>query len=312
MTFLTSVDEAVRNCMTHDYDVIVSDISMPGKTGFEFLELLKEMDRTKDIPVIIMTGLQEKELKARALQIGATDLLNKPVPREDLLARLQNSIKLKTYLDEITDHKNQLEQRVYERTRELEETRLQVIHRLGRAAEYKDNETGMHVIRMSKYSEALGLKYGLSAVECKLILDAAPMHDIGKIGIPDKVLLKPGKLDPEEWAIMKAHVDIGVDILSGDDSELIKTARTIALHHHEKWDGSGYPSGLKGNEISIEGRIVALCDVFDALTSERPYKKAWPIEEATRLIKEQKASHFDPILVDYFFEILPEILEIKK
>lgn len=311
MTFLTSVEDAMRNCLVNDYDAIVSDVSMPGKTGFDLLQNLKENDQTKDIPIVIMTGSDDRELKKRALLLGAADLLSKPVPREDLLARLQNCIQLKTYVDKINEHKNLLERRVKERTRELEDTRIQVIRRLGRAGEFKDNETGMHVVRMSKYSAALGEKIGMGARECNLLLDAAPMHDIGKIGIPDRVLLKPGKLDPEEWKLMKTHVDIGVDILSGDDSEILKTARVIAEHHHEKWDGSGYPKGLKGTEISIEGRIVAICDVFDALTSKRPYKEPWSVEEATKFVEDQKGKHFDPTLIDHFMKILPDILEIK-
>ena len=312
MTFLSSAEEALRNCHVNDYDVLVTDFLMPGKDGFALLQTLRNTERTKDIPIVILTGANERELKSRALQMGATDLLNKPVDREDLLARLQNCLRLKTYLDEINANNAILGQKVKERTKELEETRLQVIWRLSRAAEFKDNETGMHVIRMSRYSALLASRSGMKKNECDLLLHAAPMHDIGKIGIPDHVLLKPGKLNPEEWEVMKTHVTIGADILSGDDSDLLRLARTVVLEHHEKWDGSGYPFGLKGTEISLAGRIVSLCDVFDALTSKRPYKHAWTIEETMNFIGAQKGIHFDPILVDHFKEMLPDILDIRE
>jgi response regulator RpfG family c-di-GMP phosphodiesterase len=199
-----------------------------------------------------------------------------------------------------------------ERNRQLEETRQEIIQRLGRAAEYRDNETGMHVVRMSHFSEALAKKANLSKEQCDLILQASPMHDVGKIGIPDNVLLKPGKLVGEEWTKMQSHVEVGAAILSGSDSPLMQLAEEIAATHHEKYDGTGYPNGLKGEEISIEGRIVPICDVFDALTSVRPYKKAWTVEDAINLIKKEKGKHFDPDLVDKFVSILPEILEIRE
>ncbi len=199
-----------------------------------------------------------------------------------------------------------------ERNRQLEKTRQEIIQRLGRAAEYRDNETGMHVVRMSHFSEALAKKANLSKEQCDLILQASPMHDVGKIGIPDNVLLKPGKLVGEEWTKMQTHVEVGASILSGSDSKLMQLAEEIAATHHEKYDGTGYPKGLKGEEISIEGRIVPICDVFDALTSERPYKKAWTVEDAMELIKKEKGKHFDPDLVDHFVSILPEILDIKE
>ena len=199
-----------------------------------------------------------------------------------------------------------------ERNRQLEKTRQEIIQRLGRAAEYRDNETGMHVVRMSHFSEALAKKANLSKEQCDLILQASPMHDVGKIGIPDNVLLKPGKLEGEEWTKMQTHVEVGASILSGSDSKLMQLAEEIAMTHHEKYDGTGYPNGLKGEEISIEGRIVPICDVFDALTSVRPYKKSWTVEDAVELLKKEKGKHFDPDLVDKFVSILPEILEIRE
>lgn len=204
--------------------------------------------------------------------------------------------------------------RVIERERaqhELEKTRFQIIRRLGRAGEYRDNETGMHVLRMSKVCYLLAIASGLSESHAEQILNASPMHDVGKIGIPDNILLKNGKLDGNEWEIMKTHAEIGGDIIGDSDSGLIKMARLIALNHHEKWDGSGYPNGLKGEAIPIEGRIAAICDVFDALTSERPYKKAWSIEEGVTFINDQSEKHFDPELVRLFNELLPDILAVR-
>ncbi len=311
MSFVDDADTALQNCFNNDYDVIVSDISMPGKSGFEFLKVLKGEDRTKDIPVVFMTGLEDENLKNKALEMGATDLLDKQLPIPDLLARIDNCIRAKISIDEIKSKNRLLEKKVLDSSSELQETRMQVIRLLGRAAEFKDNETGMHAVRMAKFSALLGRQAGLTEEQCDLIHKTAPMHDIGKIGIPDNVLLKPGKLEFDEREIMKKHVIIGADILSGGNSEVIHTARLIVLHHHEKWNGRGYPFGLKENEISIEGRIVALCDVFDALTSNRPYKDAWPFEKAVQFIEEQKGIHFDPKLVEHFKVILPEIQAIK-
>ena len=197
------------------------------------------------------------------------------------------------------------------RTAELAKTRHQIIRRLGRAAEYKDNETGNHVIRMSHYSRLIAQAAGLSAANVDLLFYAAPMHDVGKIGIPDRIMLKPGKLDEEEWGVMREHPDMGAEIIGDHEDELLQAARSVALTHHEKWDGTGYPKGLKGEEIPIFGRIVAIADVFDALTSERPYKKAWSVEAALEMIDEGVGKHFDPDLMPALKAALPEMLEIK-
>lgn len=312
MTFAGSVNEALQKTLAGDFDAIVSDIAMPGGDGFKLLQALRGFDRTKDTPIVMLTGMDDKGLKRRALELGATDLLCKPVDREELLARLTSCLRLKSYVDDIKTYNVRLEKTVKERTKELHDTRLQIIRRLGRAGEYRDNETGMHVIRMSHYAVRLGRRAGMSEGELEVLLNASPMHDIGKIGIPDNILLKPGKLNSKEWEIMKTHAAIGAEILSGDESDLLTMARTIALQHHEKWDGSGYPMGLKGEEISLEGRIVALCDVFEALRSERPYKHAWTVAESMKYIREQKGKHFDPCLVDYFEQILPEFIHINE
>lgn len=218
------------------------------------------------------------------------------------LNRLYQTIRLQNAM---------LEVKVQERTKELHDAHLELVQRLGRAAEYRDNETGFHIIRMGQYSALLGRAAGMTEAECEMLLHASPMHDIGKIGIPDRILLKPGKLDPEEWEIMKTHTLIGSELLSGSSSPLMQMAAIIAETHHEKWDGSGYPHGLKGEEIPLVGRICALCDVFDALTTERPYKKAWSVADAVAEIERGSGTHFDPRLVELFKQMLPEILAVK-
>lgn len=274
-------------------DLILLDVMMPGMTGHEVCQALKADPNLAAIPVIFVTALGDVDDEARGFELGAVDYITKPVTPPLVRARVRTHLSL-VHLDE------------------LQKTRLQVVQRLGMAAEYKDNETGLHVIRMSHYSYVLALAAGFSASQADELLNAAPMHDVGKIGIPDHVLRKAGKLDEEEWAIMQQHVEIGARIIGEHDSGLLKTARIIALSHHEKWDGSGYPYGLKGEEIPIEGRIVAIADVYDALTSERPYKKAWTVEQALDKLREQSGRHFDPHLVALFIEHMPEILEIQK
>jgi len=255
----------------------------------------------------------------KCIDLGAVDYLTKPIQPEILLARIRAvlaSILLKeqeeAYKTQLNAYNLSVETRVAERTREVVQTQLDLIHRRGRAAEYRDNETGMHIKRMSLYCVALAEAMGLSWHECDMMKHASPLHDLGKIGIPDKILLKPGKLDADEWEIMKTHSTIGAQILSRSKSDMLNFAKIIALTHHEKWDGSGYPKGLKGEKIPQAGRIVAICDVFDALTSVRPYKKAWSLKDTFSHLEEQKGSHFDPKIVPLFLDITPEILKIQK
>ena len=285
-------------------DIILLDVMMPDMDGFEVCRRLKAESATRKIPVIFVTTLDEIKDESQGFALGAVDYIHKPVSPPIVQARVQTHLAL-------YDQKRALEEMVRQRTQELTETRLEVIRQLGRAAEFKDNETGMHVVRMSYYSQLIALAAGMAEDEAELLLNASPMHDIGKIGIPDSVLLKPGKLDDAEWEIMRRHPQMGVDILGDHPSELIKLARTIALTHHEKWNGQGYPAGLSGEAIPLVGRITAIADVFDALTSERPYKKAWSEEEAVTLIQREAGAHFDPQLVQCFVEVLPEILECK-
>ena len=304
--------EAIQEVETNRPDLILMDIMMPEMSGFEAVERLKKNAAAKDIPVIFVTAMSEDADEEKGFSLGAADYITKPVRGPIVKARVKAHLSLH-------NQKRLLEQEVQKRTKELheknselEKTRLEIIHRLGRAAEYKDNETGNHILRMSKVSRIIAEGYGLDSAECDLILNASPMHDIGKIGIPDNVLLKPGKLDAEEWNIMKTHVNLGAAILGHHDSNLLKTSVEITLTHHEKWDGSGYPKGLKGESIPIYGRICAIADVFDALTSVRPYKKAWSVEKAIELLKSERGKHFQPELVDLFIEKLPEILDITK
>ncbi len=285
-------------------DLILLDISMPGMDGYETCTRLKQNYLTRNIPVIFVTALNSPQDEARGLTVGGVDYITKPVNAPVVEARVAMHLSLR-------NQQKHLEELVQERTKELEETRAQIIRRLGRAAEYKDDETGNHVLRMSHYARLLAQKIGLSPEVVELIFQAAPMHDVGKIGIPDAVLRKPGKLNEEEWAVMRQHPAIGAGIIGKHNSPLLQTAFDVAISHHEKWDGSGYPKGLSGENIPIAGRIVALADVFDALTSERPYKKAWTLTEAMNFIREQSGKHFDPNLAEAFLEIIPNIIEIK-
>jgi putative two-component system response regulator len=292
-------------------DLILLDLNMPVMDGYQVLAKIRKVDPDYP-PIIVLTAQSDRESRIRALDIGARDFLAKPFDRVELMTRIRNMLEVRIMAKAMKNQNTILDSMVKERTKELNDTRLEVIRRLGRAAEYRDDLTGFHIIRMSRYSQLLALAAGMSEAEAEVVLNASPMHDIGKIGIPDHVLLKPGKLDPGEWTIMKTHVDIGVEILTGSNFALMNMAAEIAQNHHEKWDGTGYPCGLVGEDIPLAGRVVALADVFDALTTARPYKKAWPVDEAVKFIKEQSGRHFEPKLVSLFVDILPEILKIRE
>ncbi len=299
-------------CRATPFDIILLDLNMPHLDGFGVLALLVEEFGIVMPPVLVLTAQHDKEHRHRALQGGARDYLTKPFDRIELLYRVRNIIEAQLFHRFERDQKSLLEELVQQRTQELHDSRLEIVQRLGRAAEYRDNETGMHIIRMSKFCEALARHIGLDSPTCDLLLNAAPMHDIGKIGIPDHVLLKPGKLTEEEYEIMKTHTTIGYELLSGNESELLVTARDIAVTHHEKWDGTGYPNGVAGENISLLGRITAVADVFDALTSSRPYKKAWALDDAFNFIREQGGRHFDPQLSEAFLDIRDQIELIRS
>lgn len=298
-------------------DIILLDIMMPGMDGHEVCRRLKANPATRDIPIIFVTARSEDEDETLGLGLGAVDYITKPISPPVVLARVTTHLQLKFAGEALANQNLILEEKVKERTaelfarsQELEQTRLEVIRRLGRAAEFKDNETGLHVIRMSHYSRILALAAGHNESSANLIMTAAPMHDIGKIGIPDHILQKPGPLDTVEWEQMRRHPLIGARIIGEDPSSLLSIARTVALTHHEKWDGSGYPRGMAREEIPAQGRIVAIADVFDALTTARPYKVAWPVEKALATLAEGSGKHFDPMLVDCFLKQMPEILTV--
>ena len=301
--------QAMAAVAQQDSDLVLLDLNMPYLDGFQVMEQLKTLDLPPTI--LVLTAQTDAETRLRALKSGARDFLAKPLDIAELMARVRNLLEVHRYQIHLRQQNLALEHKVHETRQELHETRLEIIHRLGRAAEFRDNETGLHIIRMSRYSQVLGRRAGLTEDEADLVLHASPMHDIGKIGIPDRVLLKPGKLDAEEWQVMKTHVNIGADLLDGHPAPLLRMARDIALYHHEKWDGSGYPGGLRGEDIPLVGRVVAAADVFDALTSARPYKLAWPIDKAVEFMHEQSGRHFDPRIVECFMDSLPQLLKIR-
>jgi len=304
--------EVVELLTIHHSDLLILDLNMPELDGYEVMQQLKQLPKNIVPSILVLTAQDIQDYRQRALDSGARDYVTKPFDVNELVSRVRNLLEVQM-AHKYMRHQNEiLEQKVWQRTHDLHKTRLQVVYHLGRAAEYRDNETGLHIVRMSKISAVLGKKAGMPDYECELLLHASPMHDIGKIGIPDNILLKPGKLDESEWCIMKTHAQIGADILSDDDSDLMKMAHEIALTHHEKFNGKGYPNNLQGDSIPLVGRITAIADVFDALTSERPYKKEWTVDQAIELIRQESSQHFDPELVSMFIEILPEVINIKE
>lgn len=310
--------EALERVQLTPPDLILLDIMMPGLDGYEVARRLKRDEEAKIIPIVMVTVLEALEDRIKALEVGADDFLHKPVDKAELRARVQSLLKVKAYHDHMRDHQKKLEAEVERRTEQLRQAfenikraSLDSIYLLSRAAEYKDEDTGAHILRMSNYAAAIARKLGLSERAIESIIYAAPMHDVGKIGIPDHILLKPGKLDPDEWEIMKQHTTMGRSILKGPETGFIKLAETIALTHHEKWDGTGYPEGLKAGEIPQAGRITAIADVFDALTSKRPYKEPFSLDKAFAIIKEDRGKHFDPEAVDAFFAVQDKIVSIK-
>lgn len=286
-------------------DLILLDVMMPGMSGYEVCAELKKDPASARIPVIFVTAMNSVEDEQKGFDLGAVDYITKPVRPAVVKVRVRTQLAL-------YQHERELEAKVQARTAELQDSRLEIIRRLGRAGEYKDNETGLHVIRMSHYSRILARAYSGDDGWAELIFTVAPMHDVGKIGIPDSILRKPGRLDEGEWAIMSRHPEIGADIIGDHESPMLTLAAEIAFCHHEKWDGSGYPQGLKGEEIPISARIVALADVFDALTTRRPYKQAWSVERTLEHIDASAGSHFDPQLVELMHGCLPEMLSIRE
>lgn len=309
---------------------VIVDLNMPVLDGYGFLRHARE--EAPELPIVVLSGVGVVDDALQAVRLGAWDFLTKPLHNFSILEHTLNKVTEKARLiRENREYQTNLEELVRQRTAELERTRRQIMHRLSRAAEYKDNETGHHVIRVGEIAAVLAEALGLDAESCDNLRDCAPLHDIGKIGVPDEVLLKPGKLDPDEWKIMQRHCIFGCEILGPltskeeahascenwavkgpEGNELLDLARMLALLHHERWDGTGYPFGLVGEAIPLEARIVAVVDTYDALASERPYKKAFPEEKCLAIIRESSGSHFDPQVVEAFFRNTERIRSIRS
>lgn len=309
-TFSNSL-EGLDWCLNNDPDLIVVDYMMPNLNGMDFLRSFRQGTAKAEVPVLMITGNLDSQLRYDALGAGANDFLTKPVDRVEFLARARNMLALRKSQKDLANRAEWLASEVQKATAEVRARERETIFLLARTAEYRDPETGAHILRMAHYSRLLAKHAGWSEVDQELLLEAAPMHDIGKVGTPDHILLKPGKLDEAEFRIMKEHAVIGYKILVSSSSPLLQLAANIANTHHEKYDGSGYPNGLAGEAIPEAGRIVAIADVFDALTSARPYKPAWSVERALELLSDQRGKHFDPQLIDIFMAHLDEVLAIR-
>lgn len=297
--------KALDFCKTVEPDLILIDYLMPHMSGLTCIEQLKTIPSCKESLMIMVTATDSLDVRRHALALGATDFLTKPFDAIEYSLRVKNLLQLRSI------QKN-LNQKVREAVNIIELQEISMITTVAQAAEYRDPETGAHTQRVGYYAQCLSRHLGLSEEYCHKILYAAPLHDLGKIGIPDAILLKPGKYTPEEFEVMKSHALIGYKIAARSEMESMKLAASIALTHHEKWDGSGYPNGLAGDAIPMEGLIVAVADVFDALTSSRPYKKAWPVEVARDWMVRQKGLHFSPLVIDTFVAYFSEILAIKQ
>jgi two-component system, response regulator RpfG len=299
-------------CIREEPDLLIVDYMMPELDGLEFIRRLRATDGRADLPILMVTADYDKQTRYEALQCGATDFLNKPIDRHEFQPRVHNMLALREAHLATRRRAETLAREVSLATAEIHARERETIARLARAAEFRDPETGAHIQRMAHYSALIARQLGLAEDYAEMLLDAAPMHDVGKMGIRDDILLKPGRLTPEEFEIMKRHAAIGHDILKGSASAVVQLGAVIALSHHEKFDGSGYPTGLAGASIPLEGRIVAVADVFDALTSERPYKKAWELQRALDFLREGSGAHFDPQCVDAFLGALDEVQSIRQ
>ncbi len=328
----TSADEAIEVASEKELDAMVVDISMPGKSGFDLLRALKADEHTACVPVVVLTGLLDENLKREALELGATDLLTKPASQDDLVARLQNVLATKEYEDRLRGSNEWLEQEVKCRTATVEASRLDLLWRLAKVGEYRDEQSGFHVQRVGLYCKVISEAMGMPDDFVRNIWLTSPLHDIGKVGVPDAILLKPGRLNPAEFSVMQTHCEIGRDILlqmpqggmpygalldyavgsAGEfENPMLKFAASIAMGHHEKWDGTGYPRGFSGETIPIEARITAIADVYDALSSPRPYRAAMSRDEVKQLMVHESEGHFDPNVISAFENCLDEMRDIQ-
>lgn len=307
LVFAKSGADALANLQKQVPDLILLDVMMPGMDGYEVCQKIKADPRYSHLPIIFCTAMTEEGDEVRGFKLGASDYVVKPVRPSVVLARVQTHLAL-------TDQHRVTRDEVKRVHKDLLDTRLKALFMLGKAAEFKDNETGLHVVRMGNYSRMLAAASGWNEESCEMLMNAAPMHDIGKISTPDSILKKPGPLDAEEWAIMQQHCQSGAIIIgeAQSDTPIFHMAKEIALYHHEKWDGSGYPFGLAGEAIPLSARVVAIADVFDALTSRRPYKAPWSLEKTFAYLEESAGVQFDPHLVDVFLKLKPEIIEVHQ
>jgi response regulator RpfG family c-di-GMP phosphodiesterase len=303
---------ALAWCQQHDPDLVLLDYRIPDSHGLEFIRQFRAMPGKQNTPLIMMTALADSAIREQALQLGVSDFLSATIDPIELRARIRNLLAQRQQQLQLADQTIRLTAEFGKAASEMHAREREVIYRLSQAAEYRDPQTGSHILRMARYSFLVAKNLGLPESEQELILDAAPMHDVGKIGIPDHILLKPGRLEPSEMVIMRQHAEIGAKILQGSSAPLLQAAALIAHTHHEKLDGSGYPRGLKGTEIPLYGRIVAVADVFDALVSPRPYKPAWTLEQAIGWLRKNAGIHFDPQCVDAFFKGWEDVLAVHQ
>ena len=298
-------------CRSNDPDLVIVDYQMPDVDGMQFIERMRALPGRSELPLLMVTANTDRDLRRHALELGATDFLNKPVDRAEFTARVRNMLKLRAMTRRLTDRAIELEHAVAKATRAIASTERDTLLCLARAAEFRDPETGAHVLRMAEFSRAIARAMGRDADYQSLIRKAAPLHDVGKLGTPDHILLKPARLTEQEMEVMKQHTTIGWQILREHRSPVLQMGATIALTHHEKWDGSGYPRALAGEDIPLEGRIVAVADVLDALTSVRPYKHAWDLGEARAFIEKGAGRHFDPACVEALGTLWDDVRAIR-
>ena len=325
--------EALETLEREQPDVVLMDINMPHLSGMDLLKIRQRTNAYLHIPFIILSANSENQIKREALKLGTTDFLSKPVDPYDLVLRVQNALTVKRHFDHLTEYASELEQQVQQRIQQLDHSRKQIIRCLARAAEFRDNETGEHIIRVGKYASVIANQLGFDPQYCREIELAAQLHDVGKIGIPDAILLKPGKLTTEEFEVVKSHCLLGmkimepllkselarfrqpVDPISGKSPgfplPMLELAVSIARSHHERWDGTGYPFQIKGENIPIEGRIVCVADVYDALCSDRPYKLEFPLEKCLEIMISERGTRFDPVVLDAFFQRIDDIESVR-
>jgi len=329
----TDANQAMGLIRTVKPDVVLLDVIMPNVSGLDILAAMRADVQLSHIPVIVLTASTGPDIKLQALRLGPSDFVGKPIDSSELLLRLRNVLAVKVYQDHLANYSAELESQVQERTREVVESRQHIIYCLARAAEFRDDDTGHHVLRVGRYAGLIARELGFSQRRIELLEQAAQLHDIGKIGVPDSVLLKEGKLDPDEFALIQkhcsigksiinpmnvteigcyqTHAEIGAELLRVKGNPVIELAAIIAQTHHEKWDGSGYPLGLIGEDIPIEGRITAVADVFDALSTKRPYKPAFSREKCFQILEEGRGKHFDPEILDAFFRCSNDIINVQ-